>query len=752
MMSCPTPDRRQSVVRACCSILGTAVCLSAHGAGWARSTPKPQEGQVRMEQRIRLGDEAWTVNIPRLDGEGQPAPAIDGRLDDAAWDQAVTVDDFTQVEPDEGGEPTQRTEMLLLYDSDSLYVAFRCYDDDAEKIVVSQLQRDRSLGTDDNVAFVIDPYFDRRNGYYFAMNPAGCRCDAEVVGNRHIRLEWDGIWYGRSSMDDDGWYAEFSIPFKTISLNAGSSRWSFNAERYIRRDHELIRWASPVRNIDIQSVGDAGVLEGLHDLDQGAGLDFLPYGLLTMKRDHEHDRNGADLDGGFDLFYKVTPSLTASLTFNTDFAETEVDDRRINLTRFPLFFPEKRDFFLQDAGIFEFGSIQQNPLPYHSRRIGIGPDGSPQDILAGLKLTGRVGDLNLGLLDVQMKHDEELGDKNLFVGRASVNVFDQSTIGAIFTHGDPSTTGENTMGGLDFLYRNTRVNGNKVVEGSLWGLLSDSSEVDSVQGAYGFKLGYPNSVVNWQFGYTEIGEEFDAALGFVPRQSIREYFAHWDYTWRPKRSFIRTLTSGLDGYLVTNLDNAVETQRITINAADFRSQRNDQLRFSYSFEREVIDSTFRITRDVTIPAGDYTNQRYLVRALTSRGKPFVFGFQYEGGGFYSGLRSDYLFQEEWRVSPNLHLGADYLINDVDLAEGDFITRIIRGRLNILFTPDITWTTFVQYDNVSESAGINSKIQWIVKPGNTVYLVLNQNVQRYEGDRYRLTDSGLTAKIGWTFRF
>ncbi|MBL1216982.1 MAG: hypothetical protein D8M59_05740 [Planctomycetes bacterium] len=693
----------------------------------------------------------WTVTIPVITSDAE-APTIDGVLDEVVWETAVVIDCFTQVDPNQGEPPTQRTEMRLLYDQDHLYVAFRCYDTDPDGIVVSQLQRDRSLDTDDNVRFVIDPYFDRRNGYYFSMNPVGCRRDAEVVGNRNLRTDWDGIWYGRSSMDEQGWCAEFSIPFKTISMNPNTSRWSFNAERYVRRNHELNRWASPARNIDIESVGDAGVIEGLHELDQGVGLDFVPYTLATLKRDHDRNQDGLDLDAGFDLFYKVTPSLTASLTVNTDFAETEVDDRRVNLTRFPLFFPEKRDFFLQDAGIFEFGGIRQNPLPYHSRRIGIGPGGAPQDILAGLKLTGRVGDLNLGLLDVQMKHDQELGDKNLFVGRASVNVFDQSAIGAIFTHGDPLSTEDNSMGGVDFLYRDTHFNGNKIVQGSAWGLLSDSSDQDSIQGAYGFKLGYPNSVVDWEVGYTEISNEFDAALGFVPRKGIREYFGNWSYTFRPKKNFIRTIESGVDGYLITDLDNNVETQRITLNVADFRSQRHDQLRFSYSFEREVIDSNFRITRDVTIPAGDYTNQRYMARLLTSRGKPFIFGFQYEGGGFYSGLRNDYLFQGEWRVSPNLHIGADYLINDVDLAEGDFITRIIRGRLNILFTPDITWTTFVQYDSVSQSAGINSKLQWIVQPGNTIYLVLNQDVQRYGSDQYRLSSSDLTTKIGWTFRF
>ncbi|MCP3904465.1 MAG: hypothetical protein GY715_12630, partial [Planctomycetes bacterium] len=336
------------------------------------------------------------------------------------------------------------------------------------------MKRDAGFGPDDFVAIVVDPFFDRRNGYYFEMSATGAIGDAAVEDNDRLRRDWDGIWYGKATIDEKGWVAEMSIPFKTISFNPETSRWSFNASRRIRRRNESIRWASPSRDKPFISMADAAVIEGIEDIDQGIGLDIKPYGLARARRDHDLDEDQLDLDGGFDAFYKLTPGLTLAVTVNTDFAETEVDDRRVNLTRFPLFFPEKRDFFLQDAGIFNFGGINVNPLPFFSRRIGLDASGRTVDILAGAKVTGRVEDLNLGMLNVVMKDDETLGDKNYFVGRASVNVLEQSTVGAIFTHGDASSPDDAFLGGVDFNYRDNIFDGQRVLEGNAFYQVSDT--------------------------------------------------------------------------------------------------------------------------------------------------------------------------------------------------------------------------------------------------------------------------------------
>ncbi|MHC4769086.1 MAG: carbohydrate binding family 9 domain-containing protein, partial [Planctomycetota bacterium] len=285
-------------------------------------------------------------------------PVIDGVLDDPAWTDAPVIDQLWQVEPVEGAPPTQRTEVRIVYDDDFMYFGVRCFDDEPDRIIATQLKRDGIQEADDRIEIVIDPFFDRRNGYLFSTNPVGARLDALLEANRLVFVNWDGIWYAESTVDEQGWSAEIAIPFKTISFSPRTSRWSFNVERTVRRNNERIRWSSPQQNKRLTSVADAGVLEGIEGITQGLGLDVKPWGKLTYEDDDTGD-DDVDLDGGVDVFYKLTPSLTLSLTVNTDFAETEVDDRQVNLTRFPLFFPEKRDFFLQDEGLFEFGGIRR---------------------------------------------------------------------------------------------------------------------------------------------------------------------------------------------------------------------------------------------------------------------------------------------------------------------------------------------------------------------------------------------------------
>ena len=341
-------DQRPQAIRWTSAVAIIVCCLST----------TPVIGQSDQEA-LALAASTPRVSLVRTD----IAPQIDGVLDEPVWEDAALIDDLTQVEPIEGAAPSQRTEVRILYDSDFIYFGIRCFDTEPDKIIAKQLQRDADLEPDDRILIVLDPYFDHRNGYFFAVNPLGVRRESLIENNSSVRDDWDGIWYAKSQIDDQGWTTEIAIPFKTISFNQATTQWGFNVQRTIRRTNEQIRWSAPLQNKRATSVADAGVLEGIRDLDKGIGLDFKPYAKSTLRTDDIRG-DGLDLDAGFDVFYKLTPSMTLALTFNTDFAETEVDERRVNLTRFPLFFPEKRDFFLQDAGIFNFGGIRSNPLPF----------------------------------------------------------------------------------------------------------------------------------------------------------------------------------------------------------------------------------------------------------------------------------------------------------------------------------------------------------------------------------------------------
>ncbi len=674
-------------------------------------------------------------------------PEIDGVLDDAAWADAVIFDNFTQVDPDEGDKPTHRTAVHLIYDDDNLYIAVRC-DQPGDTIIGTTMQRDGSQSADDRITVVLDTFLDRRNGFSFQMNPRGARTDALVDRSDRLREDWDGIWRGRSSIDDAGWSCELAIPFKTVNFDPGSNTWGFNVERRIRHLNETVRWSSPRRNTPIISMSSAGQISGLDNMDQGIGLDLVPFAVASAQ-DIDGEQS-IDLDAGLDLFYNITPSLTASLSFNTDFAETEVDARRVNLTRFPLFFPEKRDFFLRDESIFRFAEIGRNPLPFFSRRIGIGPGGQQQDILVGAKLTGRINDINLGLLNVLMKDDPTLGQKNLTVGRASVNVLEESQVGAIFTAGNPNGSDENIVGGVDFVYRNSNFNGDQVVRGSAFLLRSETEGENGRQMAFGGRLAYPNDRVRWDVGFTQIDDDFNASLGFVPRRGIREYFGGWRYRWRPRETF-RRIDSGVRGSLVTNTDDQIESGSITLEPITLEFDSNDVIEFSTNIEREQIFSPFEISDGVIIPTGEYDFISHRASFRTSSARPVSFGVSGRVGEFWTGDRWDASANVQWRASESLFFSVEFEFTSVDLPEGSFITRILRSRANVFFTPDIAWTNFIQYDNVSETAGLNSRLRWIIRPGSELFVVLNQGFA-VTTDRFDSVSTELTTKLGWTLRF
>jgi hypothetical protein len=677
-------------------------------------------------------------------------PVIDGVLDDPAWAQATVIDGFRQVEPMEDAEPTERTEVSVLFDRDFIYFGIRCHDSNPQGIVAKQLRRDGDLDSDDRIELVIDPWLSRREGFFFAVNPVGARRDALVERGGDLLEEWDGIWYAKAAVDESGWSAEIAVPFKTLSFAASETRWGFNIERTVRRNNETSRWASPRQNKELTSMADAGVLREITEIEQGIGLDVKPYVRGTYRHD---DVSGDDFDpdAGLDVFYKLTPSMTLTLTFNTDFAETEVDERRVNLTRFPLFFPEKRDFFLQDAGIFDFGGIRMNPLPFQSRRIGLDDAGQPVDLIAGAKLTGRTGPLTLGFLNVFQDDSPTVEDKNLTVGRVTLDVLEESTVGLITTIGDPQTNEDNAIVGGDFNFRDSTMFDGKVVESNAWFLQSFNSGGQSDDYAAGFKLSYPNDTISWFFSYTEIGDDFNAALGFVPRRGIREYFGRWQYRWRPQSGWIRTIDSSIRGELITNLDNDLETSETSLELAEITTDDGDTLTTSVEFNREVLENPFEIQEGVVIPDGSYTFTRVRGEVGSSSGRPISFGTAVEGGDFFDGDRLDLELWAELRPSPHFFLSVGWERNDVDLPGGAFVVNIVQSRVDLLLTPDIAWTNFIQWDDVTDSFGINSRLRWIVEPGNELFLVLNQAFDTTDG-RFDGTSTELTTKLGWTFRF
>ncbi|MFN0242901.1 MAG: DUF5916 domain-containing protein [Planctomycetota bacterium] len=681
-------------------------------------------------------------------------PVIDGRLDDEAWLAADPIGELTQVEPDCGAPPTERTEVRVLYDSEQLYIGVRCFDRDVDGIIGTQMERDAVLDPDDRVEIVIDTYLDRRNAYFFQMNPVGSKGDALITNNgQDFNKPWDAIWEGKSSIDAHGWSFEMALPFQTLNFAPHKSTWGLNVNRFIKRRNETDRWTATSADQEIFDIALAGNLTGLEGLEQGLGLDVVPFFVADWTNDRERD-GGPDKDvhgePGLDVFYKITPSLTASLTINTDFAETEADARQINLTRFPLFFPEKRDFFLQEAGIFEFADLGGDLIPFFSRRIGLDANGEEVPILAGAKVTGRQGDFNVGLIDVQTKDTDTAEGTNLFVGRIAKNVGEQSTVGGIFTHGNPTGTEDNALYGLDYNFRTSSFAGDKQLASSVWGLRTQTEGLSGDDFAYGAQVSYPNDRWSWRLSALEIQPNFDPRLGFVPRRDVRIYEAELFFSPRYD-SAVRRVRHGGSSRAVTDLDGHLETFYNELIFAHLELDAGDEIAFYATPIYEDLPEDFEIADDVTIPEGEYGYWRFGIDAESALKRPVSAGLNVEYGEFFDGRRSDADSSLTWRASRFLTASIEHGYSDIDLQGGSFDTHVGRARTVVSFTPDISWSSFVQVDNATDSLGVNTRLRWIVKPGEELFLVFNETLEREDGSVHPVFQE-VAFKISYTLRF
>jgi len=680
-------------------------------------------------------------------------PKIDGILDDPAWSKASVISNFTQVRPREGTAPSERTEILLLYDSDNFYVGIRAFDSAAERIVAKQMQRDAGLNSDDRVRFTIDTFHDQRNGYYFAINANGAKQDgliAQGAGNAGYETEWDGIWSGKGKLNDWGWAAEIAIPTKTLSFDPSGTAWGFNVERDIEHRAERVRWATPTRNKHVAEMGSAGTITEIPNLTQGKGIDFLPYAKAGYVKDHLTGESEFDLKPGFDLFYKVSPAITLALTVNTDFAEAEVDDRRVNLSRFPLFFDEKRAFFLQDSTIFKFGGIDESPLPFHSRRIGLTPRREPLDIIAGAKIAGRIGRVNFGVLNVQVDSFEDLESKNLTVARASANIFGESQTGFIYTRDDPRTNGDNSLYGYDFNFKESDFRGTgETIEARFFIMKSDSSSSDGDDLAFGATFEYPNDTWEVLAKFEHIEENFEPALGFVDETGTREYETFVARIWHPE--WLDEFAIEVGGRVRNHLDGELIDAEWQLPALSLENLSQDEFLLGPIFLKEQLFEPFEIIDDVTIPLGTYSFSRFLVEIESSEARPINVGIAFEFGDFFTGKRTDIEVLAGWRPSPHFNITAIYETNIVKLPSAEFTVKVVQVDVNVLFSPTLAWNITNQWDNESNEFGINSRIRWTVSPGNDIYFVVNQGIDT-SGDGWSSIKSDISAKVAWTFRF
>jgi hypothetical protein len=683
-------------------------------------------------------------------------PVIDGRVDEEVWKEAAVISQFFQREPNIGEPVTEKTEFLFLVDHNNIYIGVHCYDN-KDKITAKELARDVSLSDDDRIQVIFDTFLDGRNGYWFQVGPRGSIGDALIGENgKNFNKSWDGLWDGRAKITETGWDAELKIPFKTLGFKKGQDTWGLKLIRHIRRKSESAYWPETSLNADKFQVSDAGRITGLTDISQGIGLDVIPY--ITGGASKKQDASPSPvLNGGFDAFYQITPSLKTAITVNTDFAQTEVDEKQINLTRFDLYFPEKRDFFLDGAGYFSFGinGDREDPqgtqmIPFFSRRIGLDAGGSPVAIKYGGKFTGKAGKWNMGFIHI--KDDNQWENPGYTVGRISRDLGKQSSIGLIGTNGNALSEDNNSLAGIDLHMATSEINGNQNLVYNLYCLKSFTPGLNGKDYSFGSEINYPNDFLNFRIGYLQIGDNFKPGLGFLPRKNISNFYGGLILGPRPKKWGILRIKSGVKYSLISYLNSRkTQSAQIDLNLLEVDLLSGDIISFVSQYQFESLEKDFNIFGSFIIPVDKYGFWRHSVQITSAKRRNLWASTTIGTGSFYSGKRSDWLMQIGCKVAVPLFIGLESNIKYITLPDGDFTTQIYRLNLNFLFGPDLSWYNFAQYDNKTRAIGWQSRLQWIIKPGKVIFLTWNSPLID-PTDRFRAEEYEARLKVKYTIRF
>ncbi len=660
-------------------------------------------------------------------------PVLDGSLEDTVWAQAIPFTDFRMVFPREG-DPTEKTELRILYDDANLYLGIFCFDSQSDRVCANTMAHDAADEgeDDDTIKVLLDPFLDRRNAYIFLVNACGARSEGLAFGE-HASLNWDGIWDARSKIQRDGWSCEIKIPFKTISFKPGLPHWGLNVERYIPRKQETIRLSAVKKDNFFNNAAEAAPLEGLHDLRLGTGITFRPYGTTRALQNHLVPGSASyQWDGGFDIYKNFTPNFVGAFSYNTDFAETEVDERRVNLTRFPLYFPEKRTFFLEGSEIFNFGTTRSESFaPFFSRRIGLYL-GNQIPVVFGMKVFGRLGGTNLALLDVMTEKFNTLSSQNFFAGRVYQNILSESKVGAIFTSGSP--TGErNTLAGFDLIYQTSRFRGNQNLLVGGWYVHNWNEIRTGRHHGFGFKIDYPNDLWDIVTSYSYYGDALNPGLGFLPRKNVQAYSFGLNYMPRPEKGFvgrlIRQFFYELRSSFYWDLKGSLETRRISASPLSFQTESGEHVEFGITHNRDVLPYDFEVSEGVIIPQGGYNFTNYSAEFRSASHRSVSFDVEHSFGQFYSGRlhQTELGLTFKWRGYATLEVEVDLVRGNIP--QGQFDENVYQIKADFFLSPRVGLMNYFQYDDVSRELGINCRFRWEIRPGNVIYLVYNKNWER-----------------------
>jgi len=693
------------------------LALAALGAACSPPVWAQGNGELRRVTAVRI----------------EQGPAIDGATDEAVWQRAAVIREFTQQEPVEGAPATERTEVWVLYDQDNLYLAVHAFDSQPEGIIATEMRRDSDrLLDEDNFQIILDTFKDSRSAYMFVTNPLGARLDQQVAeegegGRRgissNINRDWDGVWHVSAGRTSDGWVAEIAIPMITLRFpDAEIQDWGVNFMRNIRRKNEQAFWAPIPKAYGLTRVSLAGSLTGLKSLNRGRDLRIKPFLVGGGRRvsSGEGANNAWQRDLGLDLKYGVTAGLNLDLTANTDFAQAEVDDERVNLTRFPLFFPEKRDFFLENAGQFNVGttaSFDRLADLFFSRRIGLTEGGDHVPILGGARLTGKVGRNNVAILDVQT--DDAFGQpgENFLVARYSRDIFSRSKVGALIINKQATSGGGfNRTLAADLtlaLHPSLTVNG-------FLAKTATSGISDRDLGGH-LRAGWLDRAWNVYAEYTDLQDNFNPEVGFVPRVGIRTSKFHVERNPRPGRFGIRVLEPMANATYTTDQSGRLVSRRLHYMLGT-RLENGAYLIVWYNRNFERLDAPFPVRSDVVIPPGDYRFGDWRFSFSSNPSRRIYYNITYAPQTFFDGTRSDIELGLGMRLTSQLSTEARYSRNDLDLAAGAFAVDIGSLRLDYALSPNMTLRTLTQYNSSTHQWSTSARFRFTYRPGSDLYVV------------------------------
>jgi hypothetical protein len=672
------------------------------------------------------------ANAARVDVE----PILDGDLSDPVWKAAELIDGFIQAEPVEGQPASERTEVRIIYDERNLYIAVKCYDSEPDRILTVDSRRDSELSEADSFQVILDTYHDRQNGFVFGTNPAGIEYDGQVSSEGQggggagggFNKNWDGSWRVRTRTVEDGWTAEFAIPLRTLRYAAAKPQvWGVNFKRIIQRKREQVYWSPVARIYDIHRLSSAGELRGL-ELETPRNFKITPYVIGAAVRDYRSTTGTIDTrfdrDWGFESKFGVTPSLNLDVTYNTDFAQVEADEQQVNLTRFDLFFPEKRPFFLENAGTFAVGRPESIDL-FFSRRIGIDSNDQLVPIIGGTRLSGKAADFNVGFLNMQTDRGLDLSPANNFtVARVSRELPNRSSLGGIFVN--RSATGASA--GVDNWNRTWGLDGRlgigEYVTINGFAARTETPGRTGRETAFNLRGEYQRSGGRTWLEIADVGEDFNPEVGFLERPAFRHFSTGVFRNLRPNISWLRELRPHASYNSYWDLNGFKETERIHFDShIDF--ENGYFISPPLDIITEGLKEPFEIYPGIVVPPGVYRNAMFAGRFNTDQRDPVSLSAETDIGGFLSGNQKSFGLTLAGRRGSNVNSSVRWRRNNIHLREGKFKTNLVQWRLNYSITPMIYVQSLVQYNDRANNWNTNLRFGWLNTAGTGLFLVYNE---------------------------